>query len=245
MTKKIKHLEPGRPARSGQFILERRYRIVTGLLGRKADWERILDIGCGNAAQSVYFLANAKTIVGLDNISHYDIEDFKNHEGLHRVQANALELPFQPDSFDAVTCFEVLEHLSDDEAGIREIHRILKKNGLFILSVPNRWWLFESHGAIIPGLQWIPWNRVPFVSWLPKRIHDRFAKARIYMRSEFLDMLQRNGFDPIHSGYITAPLDVLPEGFTRRLLRKLLFRRDVTLNPLKAVNIFAIARKTT
>lgn len=243
MTDKIKHLEPGRPARSGQLILERRYRIVSSLLGAGTSWGRVLDIGCGNGAQSIHFQPDSKMVVGMDVMPESGIEGLVQAKDLYRIQGSALELPFRSECFDTITCFEVLEHLPDDETAVAEVRRALSRNGLFIMSVPNRWWIFESHGAVVPGFNWIPWNRVPLMSWLPTRIHDRFAKARIYRMREMLGLLRKNGFDPIHSGYITAPLDVLPDGFIRWLLRSTLFRGDVTRNPMLAVNLFIIARK--
>lgn len=48
------------------------------------------------------------------------------------------DIPYEDETFDAVICIDVLEHLKFDSKAIQEIRRVLKKRGLFILHVPNR-----------------------------------------------------------------------------------------------------------
>ncbi|MDP8228503.1 MAG: hypothetical protein P9M15_03525 [Candidatus Electryoneaceae bacterium] len=103
--------------------------------------------------------------------------------------------------------------------------------------------MFETHGAVIPGLNWVPWNRVPLISWLPTWLHDRIAMARIYTMKTALKLMLQGGFEPLEYGYITAPLDVLPDGRLRQWLRRTIFLSDTTPNPLLAVNLYVIARK--
>ena len=243
MDKSIPHIRSGRPAQVGQLILERRCRIVSKVLSEQDKWGRLLDLGCGNGAQTVYFVRDCDRVIGLDFISLKDIEGSEHISGFDFIQGSLLDLPFSDDSFDTVTSFEVLEHVQDDEIAVREVRRVLRKNGLFIFTVPNRWWIFETHGAVIPGLNWVPWNRVPFLSWLPKGVHDRIARARIFTIKQALSLTENQGLKPVEWGYVTAPLDVLPEGYLRRQLRKTLFGKETTSNPFLAVNLYLSARK--
>lgn len=57
-------------------------------------------------------------------------------------------LPFEDNTFDAVLCDWVLEHLSSPDEFLREAYRILKKGGVFLFRAPNSW-LYE---AIIANL---------------------------------------------------------------------------------------------
>jgi SAM-dependent methyltransferase len=52
------------------------------------------------------------------------------------VLADVTNLPMEDESFDMVLCIHVLEHVLDDRAAIREIHRVLKPGGLAVLQVP-------------------------------------------------------------------------------------------------------------
>lgn len=56
---------------------------------------------------------------------------------LHVLEGESL--PFADSSFDCVTCIEVLEHIPEDErvAAVREMHRVLRPGGLFLLRVPH------------------------------------------------------------------------------------------------------------
>jgi SAM-dependent methyltransferase len=59
-------------------------------------------------------------------------------------QANIYALPYPDNTFDAVILSEILEHIDDDVAGLREVYRVLKPNGVVAITVPNAdypfWW---------------------------------------------------------------------------------------------------------
>jgi 2-polyprenyl-3-methyl-5-hydroxy-6-metoxy-1,4-benzoquinol methylase len=141
--------------------------------------------------------------------------------------------------FDRLISFEVIEHLRD-EGRVRFFYDLLKPGGLAAITVPNKWWIVETHGANLPLL---PWNRVPFFSWLPRGIHERFARARIYTKNRIHHLLSTAGFDVIRMSYVTAPMDVLKEGWLKSVLTKYIFHRDETPIPFLATAIFVIAGK--
>ena len=117
---------------------------------------------------------------------------------------------------------------------------MLNPGGLAAISVPNKWWVFETHGAKLPLL---PWNRVPFFSWLPRVIHERYANARIYTVQRIIHLMRKHGFTVIDHTYITAPMDVLKEGKLKRFLVKNIFTGDTTKVPFLSTSIFVIAQK--
>lgn len=153
--------------------------------------------------------------------------------------ADGTVLPLPDGCADVVTSFTVLEHVADERQALRELRRVLRPGGLLVVTVPNRWWLFETHGCNLPLLSW---NRVPLVSWWPKRLHDRWARARIYRRREIVALLRECGFEPEYVTRLTAPLDVLPDGGLRRWLRRSLFRDDRARRPWLATEILVAAR---
>ena len=95
---------------------------------------RILDVGCGTGA-NLKMLANCGRAEGVD-ISPQAVE-FCRERGLDSVKLGAIEqLPYEDDSFEIVTALDVVEHLDDDVAGLREMRRVLRSDGRLLLFVP-------------------------------------------------------------------------------------------------------------
>ncbi|MDR7465602.1 MAG: methyltransferase domain-containing protein [Armatimonadota bacterium] len=98
----------------------------------------ILDVGCGDG-QFLKWLPNAYRKVGLD----FSYGPLTSLPGVG-VQGAVEALPFPDRSFDLITAFEVLEHLSEKTfaSALRELERVSRK--YIIISVPNREVLAES-----------------------------------------------------------------------------------------------------
>src|SRR5207302_9025907 len=95
---------------------------------------RILDVGCGTGA-NLQMLAQHGASEGVD-VSPEALE-FCRARGLSKVKLGAAEsLPFEDASFDLVTGLDVVEHLDDDMAGLREMRRVLRPDGRAVLFVP-------------------------------------------------------------------------------------------------------------
>jgi len=89
----------------------------------------ILDAGCN---EGELCRKAPEKFVGIDNG-----ENLKKLSGLNVRFADLNEkLPFDSDSFSAVCCTETLEHLSDPTSTVKEFCRVLKPNGLLLISVP-------------------------------------------------------------------------------------------------------------
>jgi len=233
----------GMPARYGQEVTKRRARITAGFLVLRG--RSILDFGCGNGAQTVELATYGGQVQACDiDASHLSVlQEFTRQNRIENVVPVLYDgnlLPMGNESVDAVVSFGVLEHVADEKNALRDIHRVLKKGGAFVISVPNKWWIFETHGAELPFLAW---NRVPFFSWLPSGIHRRFSKARIYRRSGIVNLLKSHGFNIIATSYMTAPMDVVPWPSLQKFLRKFVFRGDTTKFPNLSTEIFVYCQK--
>jgi SAM-dependent methyltransferase len=116
-----------------------RRRIIAEFVGRvcremKEPRPRILDVGCGTGA-NLQMLSQFGAAEGVDVSS--DALDFCRSRGLTRVKQGAAEhLPFADAAFDLVTGLDVVEHLDDDIAGLREMRRVLGPDGRVVLFVP-------------------------------------------------------------------------------------------------------------
>lgn len=95
---------------------------------------RILDVGCGTGA-NLELLAEYGRAEGVD-VSPAALA-FCRERGLTNVrQGEAEKLPYADGEFDLVTALDVVEHLDDDVAGLREMRRVLRPGGRALLFVP-------------------------------------------------------------------------------------------------------------
>lgn len=102
----------------------------------------ILDVACGTGYGIEYMMGEgAKCAIGAD-ISMESVKyaqcKFGRDEAISFVRANGIRLPFAEDSFDVVVSFETIEHVRQYRKFLIECRSVLKDNGLFICSTPNR-----------------------------------------------------------------------------------------------------------
>ena len=184
-----------------------------------------------------------KECVGIDiTDKHLDtFNEYKSKNNITNCEYKILDVTKSSASekYDRIISFDVIEHLSD-ENGIKFYVDSLTDDGILAITVPNKWWLFETHGA---KLSILPWNRVPFFSWLPRPIHERFANAKIYTKRRITRLLENYGLQIIEAKYITAPMDVLPNGKFKNWMIDKIFNSDTTIIPFKATAIFVVAIK--
>jgi O-antigen biosynthesis protein len=102
---------------------------------------RVLDVGSGEGFGGAILAQSAKRVVGID-IDATTVEHSRLNylaPNLAFEQGSALELGrFEPGSFGAVVCFELIEHLSDHERVLAGIERVLTDDGLLVISTPDR-----------------------------------------------------------------------------------------------------------
>lgn len=235
----------GRPAQIDDYIIKRRIEILHTFDGFVDSSKSLVDIGCGNGGTLLNIHSKFKTLHGIDIVEENLnlLQNYCREMGIDNCSSELLnmdESPVKNQTFDRAISFEVLEHVQDEHATLQNIHASLNTDSLFAMSIPNKWWIFETHGAHLPVL---PWNRVPFFSWLPKCIHSRFAKARIYTRKQIINLLESNGFVVEKTFYITAPMDVITWKPLQTLLRKTIFKNNTTSIPFLSTAIMVFARK--
>jgi ubiquinone/menaquinone biosynthesis C-methylase UbiE len=115
------------------------------------DWpdRKILDVGCGTGAV-LQRLGNPEKNVGIDLAP--EATSFCRQRGLSNVrEGDICALPFSDASFDAVICSSVLYHqwVTDVEAAVREIHRVLIPGGMVLINVPAFSFLHSQHDEAV------------------------------------------------------------------------------------------------
>ena len=109
------------------------------------------DIGCGPGVFVRHMSARARFLVEID-VDRDSLErTWARHQDLRNVVfaiSSVQALPFTEGHLDTILFLEVLEHITDDRAALREIHRVLRPNGRLILSVP------VPPGEVNEGEEW-------------------------------------------------------------------------------------------
>ena len=115
----------------------------------------------------------------LKNLS-YDTIDLNSP--IADIKADICDLPFLDNSYDFILCNHVLEHIVDDNKAIRELYRVLKKNGIGIFQVPidyNRDTTFEDFSVTNKKER--------------NKLFGQYDHVRIY-GLDFFDRLEKAGF---------------------------------------------------
>ena len=169
---------------------------------------RILDVGCGTGANLI-LLSKYGDAEGVD-VSE-DALAFCRERGLDKVRLGAgEELPYEDGTFDLVTAFDVVEHMDDDLAGVKEMRRVLRPGGRVLLFVPTFMFLW--------GLQ-----------------DDVSNHRRRYRLPQLRRVLEEAGFEIERSTYanITFFLPIL-------IVRKLMRLTGIKTDTENSINVSAL-----
>ena len=101
----------------------------------------VLDVACGEGYGSALLASRAAKVTGADIALSAVEHARKRYAGVANLafrQADCAALPFADSSFDALVSFETIEHIAAQEAFLDEIRRVLRPDGLLILSCPNK-----------------------------------------------------------------------------------------------------------
>ena len=153
-----------------------------------------MDIGCGVGSNLSLLKAIGLKAMGCDR-SFDNLLLAKNKFFLPFINGDLENLPIRSSSVELVVATDVLEHLEDDIAGVRELCRILRRNGHLIVTVPA----FQSL-----------WGTQDIVTGHKKR----------YSKRDISNVLKQNGFRIMRSSYFNFFL-FFPILFARRVIRLL------------------------
>lgn len=119
------------------FLAKKRAKMANKFIKNNQKKERILDIGCGSYP---YFLLNTdiKEKYGIDpSLNFLEVKGIN----MKKLDVTKQKLPFKDNFFEVVTMLAVFEHLDYDRLDfvLKEIRRILQKNGLLVVTTPAPW----------------------------------------------------------------------------------------------------------
>ena len=184
------------------FLLEKVIEIMRGEPKGK-----ILDIGCGDGEYSFNLKEKGFEVIALD----IDEERFKYKNKIEFLKCDLTKgLPFPNEFFDYVLFLEVIEHIYNHSFVIEEIYRILKPNGLLILSTPNILNIRSRLRFLFEGnFDFFREPTLDYYKLYPERLRNIHLLVWRYQELEFL--LFKNNFcvEEIYTDYIRFQFKLL------------------------------------
>lgn len=173
--------EPSYIWRAGQ---QRRLEMIVKAAGHRLEG-RILENGCGVGMYVEQLSPFGGEVIGLEYDFERASEARKN--SLHIINAAGELLPLPDSTFDLILSHEVIEHVQNDHAAIREMIRALTPGGRVVLFAPNRGYPFETHGIYWKGKYHFG-NKI-FVNYWPRALRDKLAPhVRVYSRHDLQNL---------------------------------------------------------
>lgn len=105
---------------------------------KKGKGKNLIEFGCATGATSSVLRDFGYEVTATD-VSKYAVEKAKKNFKNIKFLVHDMEKPFPRDKFDVGVVFDVIEHLSRPEVGIRNVYSLLKKGGVAIFSTPNNY----------------------------------------------------------------------------------------------------------
>ena len=133
-------------AKESFFWFEKKKHLIKVLIEKiiKPGYKlRILDVGSGTGT-NIPMLKQFGDVYVIDNDENA-LKLVSNNLIKEKMFADATRIPYSENFFDIVVITDVLEHVEDDRAAVREIKRVLKQNGFLIFTVPAFNALLSGH----------------------------------------------------------------------------------------------------
>ena len=127
------------PTEAGEIRHEHLHRYAW--CARLVEGKDVLDIACGEGYGSAMLARRARSVKGVDIASDavaHASATYQDIHGLEFMQGNAAEIPLGDNSVDVVVSFETIEHHDRHREMLSEIRRVLRPDGLLVISSPNR-----------------------------------------------------------------------------------------------------------
>lgn len=111
--------------------------VLSDISYKYRDKKHFLDVGCGDGTRTILFDEFGRVVCGVDCVDWLkettkDKIDFRQEDFIKN------KLSYESESFNIIISFDVIEHLLEPRIMLKETYRILKKDGVFIISTPNR-----------------------------------------------------------------------------------------------------------
>lgn len=177
----LSHLEEERVVPWGDPMLFSWHRARYQFAAAHVAGRRVLDVGCGEGYGAALLAEHAREVVGVDYsaaaVDH--AREAYPRSNLRFVVADATAPAPVVGQFDAITCFEVIEHIPSDDQLVAGLARMLKPDGCLFMSTPNALVdaLFEAVSAREHNEYHVNLLRP---AQLRRRVRRHFREVRLY-----------------------------------------------------------------
>lgn len=156
-------------------------RLAKNILS-KLDFKNCLDIGCASG----YMVSQIANLFPLANYTGIDIYDKainyarKTYPNIDFEIASADKLPFLNGAFEIILFYETIEHVENPQECLKEISRVLKRNGTLILTMDS--------GSLLFRLVWLVWENTKGKIWQGAHLHP-------FHHTELEQLIKNSGFN--------------------------------------------------
>lgn len=128
-----------------KWVEQKRLKIITGLIKEHIEKTNIKDpviveagCGTGHVLEEIADVISTKNLIGVDPLQWW-LDKAKERLGdrAQLIKGFAEDLPFENKSVDFAICTEVIEHVIEPKVVLKELKRVIRDNGLIIISIPN------------------------------------------------------------------------------------------------------------
>lgn len=158
--------------------------------------EMVLDAGCSAGYLAEPLQARGARVFGLELDPGAAEQARRFCEAVYVGDVEAMELPFEPETFDAVVCGDLIEHLREPQTFLERIRPLLRPDGRLVLSTPN-----VANWSIRLGLLFGRFR------YTPRGILDR-THSHLFTRKTLLECLEAAGYRVTVNDF-TVPVPVL------------------------------------
>jgi len=187
----------------------------------------VLDVACGRGYGTYFISKKSKAMVGVDIRKDY-IEFARNNyssNNLQFLESDATKINLSDNTFDVIISFETIEHLQDADSFLREVIRLLKDDGILLLSTPNRDLNPQDHSK--------PTNELHVKEYTEMELRE--SLSRFFSRVEIMGQNPKSVNIALVQDYLRkynywnsippALRKLFPNALKNRLIKTLRFRR--------------------
>lgn len=132
----MSHAQPAGPAQFGNLEANLQFLEASGALAFEHE---VLEIGSGAGTLLHRLRTEGYRVQGVELNASLIAESRRWYGELPIRQVSGTTLPFEARTFDVVMSFDVFEHIPDSDAHLREVRRVLRPGGHYLLQTPNKW----------------------------------------------------------------------------------------------------------